>query len=274
MDNLNKAYQLIDDADVVVVTAGNGLAKIEGLDLLGQTKFSQEFPEIFKNYGVLSVGTALDLKKLSWKQRWSIWSEFIQKYSLTYEPSVTMRQLKQLLENKEYFIATSTFANFFEKAGFNKKRLFNIFGNWTKMQCSSGVNHGLQDDIAVVQQFLSTKDNTRKLTSLVPQCTVCGQPMEIHLPLNDHFYPDTDANARFRWFLTGNENKRTVFLELGVDETSPQLLNPVLHLVEEYDQWSYVAADLNKDCLPESIIKRSVAVNADSKSLLASLVKG
>lgn len=274
MDNLNKARQLIDDAEVVVVTAGNGLAQIEGLDLLGQTNFSQEFPEIFKNYGVLSVGATLELKKLSWQQRWLIWSEFIQKYSLAYEPSVTMKQLKQLLKNKEYFIATSSFANFFEKAGFNENRIFNILGNWTNMQCSSGINHGLQDDTAIVQQFLSAKNNSMDLASLVPQCTVCGQPMEIHLPLNDHFYPDNDANARFRWFLTGSEDKKTAFLELGVDQTSPQLLNPVLHLVEEYERWSYVAADLKEDHLPESIKQRSVAVNLDSKSLLAALVKG
>ena len=35
MENLNKAKQLVQEAEAVVVVAGNGLAKVEGLDLLG-----------------------------------------------------------------------------------------------------------------------------------------------------------------------------------------------------------------------------------------------
>lgn len=96
--------------------------------------------------------------------------------------------------------------------------------------------------------------------------------MEIHLPLNDHFYPDTVANSRFRWFLTGNEEKKTVFLELGVDETSPQLREPIEHLVAEYPQWSYVAADYPQETLLPEIQERSAGTNADTVSLINNLV--
>ena len=36
MENLNKARQLVQKADTVIVVAGNGLAKTEGLDLLDE----------------------------------------------------------------------------------------------------------------------------------------------------------------------------------------------------------------------------------------------
>ncbi|MBA1393695.1 Sir2 family NAD-dependent protein deacetylase, partial [Lactobacillus sp. XV13L] len=252
MENIVKAKQLVNEATVVIVTAGNKLAKSEGLDLLGQAAFVRDFPTIAWANNVHSVGAALGVKMHSWSEQWQLWGKLIQKYSLDYRPSRTMRELKQVIGKKKFFVATSTFGHFFEAAGFNDKRIFNAFGDWTKMQCSSGINHGLEDSREVVRKFSAT-DNEQKIAALVPKCSVCGQPMELHMPLNDHFYPDSDANARFRWFLTGNEEEKVVFLELGVDETSPQLLEPIIRLVEQFPQWSYVAADLKQEELPQAI---------------------
>lgn len=272
MENLNKAKQLITEADVVVVAAGNGMAKVEGLDLLGQSSFADNFPAIAKKYHVASIGDALDQEFSSWSDQWLFWSELIKKYSLDYQPSQTMKNLRKLIGQRKYFIATATFGHFFENAGFNENRVFNIFGDWTKMQCSSGINHGLKDSRGVVQKILLAEHNGEKISGFIPKCNKCGRPMEIHMPLNGHFYPDTDANARFRWFLTGNEEEKTVFLELGVDETSPQLREPIIHLVQQYQQWSYVAADYQQDYLPLDIQKRSAGVNADVAVLLEKLL--
>lgn len=273
MENLIKAQQLVNEAEVIIVIAGNKFAKLEGLDLLGQDSFDQDFPLIAKKYDVHSIGSALDLKELAWSEKWFIWSQLINKYSLMYKPSATMKQLKELLNKKKYFIATASFGNFFEKAGFNQNRIFNVFGNWTNMQCSSGINHGLKNATKVATQIAATTVLT-DIEKLIPKCAVCGQPLEIHLPITSHFYPDSDANARFRWFLTGNEATKTVFLELGVDETSPQLFEPIIHLVDEYKQWSYVAADYTQAMLPLTLQNRSAAVNTDSASLVQALIEG
>ena len=93
------------------------------------------------------------------------------------------------------------------------------------------------------------------------------------MPLNAHFYPDTDANSRLRWFLTGNEDKKVVILELGVDETSPQLLDPMGKLVEQFDSWTYLAADLTASELPSNLQKRSLTFGSNSHDVLTKLVK-
>ena len=271
MENLNKARELVQNAAVVVVVAGNGLAKVEGLDLLGQQDFEQSFPGLVQKYGVHSVGFALDQHISSWSEKWQLWSNLIQKYSVDYHPSQTLKQLLQLIGHRPYFVATSTFGHFFENAGFNTNRIFNAFGDWTKAQCSSGINHGLRNCQSVIQKIAGKKPD-EDIEKLVPKCEVCGQPLEIHMPLNDHFYPETEANTRFRWFLTGNEDKKTVFLELGVDETSPQLREPIEHLVAEFPQWSYVAADFKQENLLPEIQERSAGTNADAASLINSLV--
>lgn len=273
MENLGRAKSLVKDANVIIVTAGNGFAKSEGLDLLGQANFDDDFFEVAQKYDIHSVGDALDKKLTSWPEQWLFWSKLIQKYSLDYKPSQTMHELHQVIGQKKYFVATSCFAHFFEEAKFNKKRIFNVFGDWTRMQCSSGINHGLQDDRKVVSAILKADQKGQNIAGLVPQCLKCGQPMEIHMPLNEHFYPDTDANTRFRWFLTGNEEEKMVFLELGVDETTPQLLEPIIRLVRQFPQWSYVSADYQQDRFPLDIQKRVAGTNADSVTLMQELVK-
>lgn len=273
MENLSKAKRLVNEADVVIVTAGAGFAKGEGLDLLGQSSFDQSFPDIAQKYDVHSVGDALDKKLASPAEQWLFWSKLIQKYSLDYKPSQTMRNLRKIIGERKFFIATTCFGHFFETAGFNDKRIFNVFGDWTRMQCSSGVNHGYRDDRETVSKILQSVQQGHDIDQLVPRCQKCGQPMEIHLPLNDHFYPDTDANTRFRWFLTGNEEEKVVFLELGVDETSPQLFDPIIHLVQEFPLWSYVAADYQQETFPLDIQVRAAGINADSTTLIQELVK-
>lgn len=273
MANFKKAKEWLQAADAVIVTAGNGFAQEEGLDILSEEGFDDDFGRIAEKYDVHTIGDALDKKFESWSEQWTFWSELIKKYSLDYVPSPTMLALKNLLKQKKYFIATSTFAHFFENAGFNEKRIFNAFGDWTKMQCSSGVNHGLKDDREVVRQFIAAAKNQQVTEEMVPKCDLCNAEMELHMPLNSDFFPDKDANARFRWFLTGNEDKNVLVLELGVDETSPQLLDPMVKLVEQFPSWKYVAADLESADLPANLQERSVGANCNTHELIANLSK-
>ena len=160
----------------------------------------------------------------------------------------------QVIKNgKNYFIATSAFGHFFETAGFEQEKIFDVFGDWTRMQCSSGLNHGTYSDLSTVKRYINGQGE-------IPRCEDCDSPMEIHMPLNAHFFPDEDANTRFRWFLTRNQTKKVVVLELGVDPTSPQLLDPMVKLVEQFKDWHYVAADLSQDELPDNIQKRSAGL--------------
>lgn len=273
MTDLNTTKQWLKDAEAVIVTAGNGMACEEGLDILSEENFDDDFGKVAEKYDVHTIGDALDKKFDSWSEQWTFWSQLIEEYSLNYLPSESMRALKTLLKNKKYFIATSTFGHFFESAGFNENRIFNAFGDWTKMQCSSGINHGFKDDREVVRQFIQAAKNDQVTEGMVPKCDICNSEMELHMPLNANFFPDTDANARFRWFLTGNEDKNVVILELGVDETSPQLLDPVVILVEQFPNWKYVAADLAASDLPADLQKRSYAANSNIHSLMMDLTK-
>lgn len=253
MKDFKEIKKWLADADAVIVTAGNGFAQMEGLDMFDNLTFPIEYKNIREKYHVKTIADALDKDFDSWDEKWQFWSQLINEYSVEYEPSKAMKQLKELLDGKNYFIATSTFGHFFEKAGFDQEKIFNVFGDWTMMQCSSGLNHGTRSDLSTVKRYVNGQGE-------VPKCEDCNSPMELHMPLNTHFFPDEDANTRFRWFLTRNQTNKVVVLELGVDPTSPQLLDPMAKLIEQFKDWHYVAADLSQDELPDDIQKRSVGL--------------
>ena len=274
MNSFEKAKFWLKNAEAVIVTAGNGFSKQEGLDILSEENFDKEFSEIAKKYDVHTIGDALDKQFDSWSEQWSFWSELVNKYSLNYQASDSMRKLKEMLKDKEYFIATSSFGHFFESAGFDSKQIFNIFGDWTRMQCSSGLNHGQKSALEAIKKILLAKKDGKGINdSLVPKCEDCNSPMELHMPLNGNFFPDEDANTRFRWFLTNNENKDVVVLELGVDMTSPQLLDPVANLVMQFKNWHYIAADLVSEDLPKELKEKSVAFGLNSNKVIEKLSK-
>lgn len=61
-------------------------------------------------------------------------------------------------------------------------------------------------------------------------------------------------------------------IELGVDETSPQLLDPMVNLVQQFDNWHYLAADLAPADFPDNL-KRISTFDQSIDSFLAELVK-
>ena len=101
MADLVTAKKWLKNANTVIVTAGNGMAKEEGLDILSEEGFDDQFGKIADKYDVHTIGDALDKRFDTWSEQWAFWSELINEYSLQYEPSETMLALKKLIEEKD-----------------------------------------------------------------------------------------------------------------------------------------------------------------------------
>ena len=120
MKDFKQIQKWLAEADAVIVTAGNGFAQMEGLDMFEDAAFPIEYQAVSKKYHVKTIADALDKNFDSWDEKWQFWSQLINEYSVEYEPSKAMKQLKELLNGKNYFIATSAFGHFFETAGFEQ----------------------------------------------------------------------------------------------------------------------------------------------------------
>lgn len=261
--SLQDVHNWLKEADALIVTTGNGFAKDEGLDIFDKTSFKNNYPDIAEKYHVTNIAEALNIEFDSWEEKWNFWSKLVNHYSLNYRESSNMKKLAEVIKDKPYFIANSSFGHFFENSGFDERKLFNIAGDWTKMQCSSGQFHGKLDASNIIEEFIAGKGK-------VPVCSECGAPMELYLPLNNHFYPDEGANTHFRWFLMRNQDQKVVVIALGVEDTDIQLRNPLTSLVAQHPTWHYIT-NQNQEELPESIQKQSMGKELSIDKFLTEL---
>lgn len=261
--SLKDARKWLDEADAIIVTTGSDFARDQGLDIFDESSFKRDYPEIAEKYKVTNIATALETKFDSWKEKWKFWSRLVNQYSLSYHKNSNMKKVAEIISNKPYFIVNSNFGHFFEESGFDERKLFNIAGDWTKMQCSSGQFHGKMDATDIIRAFLAGKEE-------VPVCSECGAPMELYLPLSKHFYPDEGSNTHFRWFLTRNQDQKVAILALGVTENDIQLRDPIFSLISQFPTWHYLT---NQDptTLPENIKEQTSSNKLTINNFLAEL---
>ena len=78
----------------------------------------------------------------------------------------------------------------FQKAGFDKRRLFYTQGDYGLWQCSRPCRQRTYDNEAVVRQMVAGQKNMRVPSELVPHCPVCGAPMCMNLRADGTFVED------------------------------------------------------------------------------------
>lgn len=112
----------------------------------------------------------------------------------------------------------------FQKAGFDKKRLFYTQGDYGLFQCSEPCCQKTYDNEETVRQMVEQQHDMRIPTDLVPHCPVCGRPMTMNLRCDDTFVEDEGwhrAAERYSEFLRRHKGLKTLFLDLGTGMNTP-----------------------------------------------------
>jgi NAD-dependent SIR2 family protein deacetylase len=133
-------------------------------------------------------------------------------------PKPVYATLLELVKDKDYFILTTNVDHCFQKAGFDKKRLFYTQGDYGLFQCSEPCHQGTYDNEATVLAMLERQKDMRIPTELLPVCPRCGKPMTMNLRADDSFVEDEGwhrAAERYSNFLRTRSGK-ILYLELGV----------------------------------------------------------
>ena len=73
MKDFKEIKKWLADADAVIVTAGNGFAQMEGLDMFDNLAFPIEYKNISEKYHVKTIADALDKDLDSWDEKWQFW---------------------------------------------------------------------------------------------------------------------------------------------------------------------------------------------------------
>ena len=222
-NDVERLKKAIDNADSVVIGAGAGLSASAGFTYSGE-RFDKYFSDFSAKYGFKDMYTGGFYPYSSLEEYWAFWSRNIYVNRYTDAPEPVYDNLLEIVGNKDYFVITTNVDHCFQKAGFDKYRLFYTQGDYGLFQCSVPCHNKTYDNEEAVKLMLEQQKDGRIPSELVPKCPVCGKPMSMNLRCDDTFVEDEGwhmAAERYENFLNSRKNQHILFIELGVGYNTP-----------------------------------------------------
>lgn len=286
-EEITTLREILDSAECVVVGAGAGLSASAGFSYSGERfkKYFSDFEAKHHFHDMYSGGFA-DFSSL--EENWAYWSRFIYINRYLDAPLPVYEKLFELVRGKDYFAITTNVDHCFQKAGFDKKRLFYTQGDYGLFQCCVPCHKKTYNNEEIVKKMLISQgfgfkdsenrkdgkiifpENPLKMEippELVPHCPVCGKPMSMNLRCDGTFVEDDgwhEAARRYQDFLEKHKNARTLFLELGVGGNTPGIIKyPFWNLTYKNKNAFYASLNMEMEEIPIELKARSVLIKGD-----------
>ena len=271
MERLKAALQ---DCDIVVIGAGAGLSTSAGFIYTGE-RFEKYFSDFAVKYGIKDMYSGGFYPYSSPEEHWAYWSRYIYINRYMDAPKPIYDDLLKLVQDKDYFVITTNVDHCFQKAGFDKKRLFYTQGDYGLFQCSEPCCQETFDNEAVIRQMMERQENMKIPTELLPVCPHCGKPLTMNLRSDDKFVEDEGwhrAAERYSDFLRRHEGQRILFLELGVGYNTPVIIKyPFWQMTAKNPNAFYACINQGQAVCPPEIQRQSVCIHADIGAVIAQL---
>ena len=273
-DNILQLKQELDTADAVVIGAGAGLSTSAGFTYTGE-RFHQYFGDFIAKYGFHDMYSGGFYPFDTLEEHWAYWSRYIYINRYLDAPKPVYQNLLELVRHKEYFVLTTNVDHCFQKAGFDKERLFYTQGDYGLWQCSRPCHQKTYDNEAIIKRMVAEQQNRKIPTELVPYCPVCGAPMSMNLRADDTFVEDKgwhEAVRRYKDFLRRHKGEHILFLELGVGSNTPVIIKyPFWNMTRQNPKAAYACINLGAAYCPKEIQKRAICMDGDVGEILAAL---
>lgn len=265
-EQLAKLQTALSRADAIIVGAGAGLSAAAGFAYSGK-RFLRHFGDFAKKYGFRDMYAGGFYPYSTPEEFWAFWSRDILINRYRNPPKPVYDDLLALLKGKEYFVLTTNVDHCFQKAGFDKTRLFYMQGDYGLFQCSKPCHNKTYDNEAIIRRMVSQQKDMKIPTELIPRCPVCGKPLTTNLRVDDKFVQDEGWNAaceRYRAFLSAHLRDCVLFLELGVGANTPAIIKyPFWRMTANNPNAAYACINLGEAFCPPQIETRSICISAD-----------
>jgi len=293
-EQAQRLRQALDAADAIVVGAGAGLSTSAGLTYSGP-RFRRYFSDFAARFGITDMYSGGFYPFPDEGTRWAWWARHIYFNRYVDPPRPVYSQLLALVKDRNTFVITTNVDHQFQRAGFDKERLFYTQGDYGLFQSVNPEIRRTFDNEAwtvaamAAQGFVRDEGGAFTLPGdgrvamrlppeLIPRCPVDGSDVVMNLRADDSFVEDEGwhrASAAYADFLRRHENRRVLFLELGVGGNTPVIIKyPFWQMTAENPLATYACLNLDGACCPKEIEGRSACLEGDIGDLLAKLASG
>lgn len=254
-DDIQKARQLLSEADAIVVGAGAGLSMAAGMTYDGE-RFTSHFADYIEKYHFTDMYTAGFHPFATPEDKWGYWSRHIYLNRYAQPDNGLHALLHALLAGKPHFVLSTNVDALFVRNGFDSDRIFDVQGDYGKWQCGVPCHNTLYDNEATVSEMVAEQANCRIPTALLPKCPVCGELMENNLRADGRFVEDAhwhESSEKYSDFLRTYRSSRLVLLELGVGFNTPTFPDTVLIRINHDDCRTVYDIDGKTLCMHQDI---------------------
>ena len=270
-DNMVKLKEKFHMADAVVIGAGAGLSTAAGFTY-NRERFEKYFSDFRKKYGIEDMYSGGFYPYQTPEEHWAYWSRYIFVNRYQDAPKPVYENLLKLVADKDYFVITTNVDHCFQKAGFDKKRLFYTQGDYGLFQCSEPCCQETFDNKDIIFEMLKQQKDMKIPTELLPVCPHCGKPLTMNLRSDDKFVEDEGwhrAAERYESFLRTRAGRKILFLELGVGYNTPVIIKyPFWQMTAKNPNATYVCITQGQAICPLEIRHKSICINSDILSII------
>ena len=271
-EQIERLQTALRDCDAVVIGAGAGLSTSAGFIYAGN-RFEKYFSDFAAKFGIQDMYSGGFYPFATLEEHWAYWSRYIYINRYMDAPKPVYDDLLKLVADKDYFVITTNVDHCFQKAGFDKKRLFYTQGDYGLFQCSEPCCQETFDNKAVICEMVKRQENMKIPTELLPVCPHCGKPMTMNLRSDDKFVEDEgwhSAAERYENFLRTRAGEKILFLELGVGYNTPVIIKyPFWRMTAKNRNAIYACINQGEAVCPREIEQQSVCINADIGDILS-----
>lgn len=264
--------ELLEEAETIVVGIGAGMSAATGFTYVGE-RFTEAFPDFIEKYNFFDMLQASLFEFENEREYWAFQSRFSLLNFFDQPVGQAYIDLKQKLENKNYHIITTNADNAFYAADYDMDKVFRIQGEYGLWQCIDHCHQQTYQDEELIRQMVAEQTNLEVPANLVPYCPECGANLEVNKRTEEkgmvedaHF---DEQKIRYEQLLEDNQDKKILFLEIGVGNTTPQFIkHPFQKMTEENPNALFVTLNQKDYFIPHTIRSQTVKIDEHIAEIL------
>lgn len=276
LEAIGLVSNLLDSYENILIGAGAGLSAAAGHTYSGK-RFEDNFSDFIEKYHLPDMYSAGFYPFNTLEEKWAYWSRHINLNRYGNEESSVYSELLELVKNKNYFVITTNVDHLFQKAGFNKSRLFYTQGDYGLFQCSVPCHKETYDNEVIVKRMVKEQKNMKIPSELIPYCPKCGAPMAMNLRADNTFVQDKgweEAALRYQNFIKSFSDKEIIFLDLGIGGNTPGIIKyPFWEMTANNKKAIYICINQGEAVAPKNILDRSVLIDGDIRLVLDEILE-
>ncbi|QVK09710.1 deacetylase SIR2 [Mycoplasma mycoides] len=261
--SIKKLNDLINQNDSLIIAIGSEIYQTNK-----QLEFENNFSDFIKEFCFIDFKQASVYPFLDIKNYWAFFSRYIKLNYFDQKLDNSFIDLKNYLDNKNYFIITTNRDNSLELAGFDLNKIFYLDSKLNVLECSKKCSDELYINDDAILNMANNQKNLKVELEQIPVCKKCNSFLKVHqrfwcqVFIKDDEFLQTQNN--YQKFINQNKDKKMLFWEIGINFNNQLTVKkPFWQMVEQFNKATYLAMNKKIYRIPLEIRSKSITYTND-----------